>query len=137
MASRKFQKKIQEVAAQVMDDGEQFVAGVAGQAGTGAVAKLGSPSQPLYQKARLAAYATGDVFNALAILTDRNVYLISTPPLKAYEVKDVVLKRPVDGAEVMLAGKNRLRIDDFYMTYMYRMGKEAKRFAELAPQNAH
>jgi hypothetical protein len=76
------------------------------------------------------------MFNALAILTDRSVYLIRTPPLKAYEIKEVVLKRPVDGAEVELAGRNRLRIEDYYLTYTFRMGTDAKRFAELASQTA-
>jgi hypothetical protein len=134
MASKKFQRKIEEVAGQVMDPGEQFVAGVAGQAGSGAVSKLGSPSQQVYNRARLAAYATGDMFNALAILSDEHVYLVSTPPLKAYEVKDVVLKMPASEAEVELKGKNRLRIDDFTMTYMRRMGSEAEKFVDLASQ---
>jgi hypothetical protein len=135
MASRKFHRKIEEVAAQVMDDGEQFVAGVAGQAGAGTVAKVGGWSRGA-EVARAAGYVTGDMFNALAILTDRSVYLIRTPPLKAYEIKEVVLKRPVDGAEVELAGRNRLRIEDYYLTYTFRMGTDAKRFAELASQTA-
>ena len=136
MASRKFQRKIQEVAAQVMDDGEQFVAAVAGQAGTGAIAKFGGWSRA-HQMERLGATATGDVFNALAILTDRNVYLIRTPLMKPYEVKDVVLKQSLGSAEVAVEGRNRLRIDDYFVTYTYRMGSEAKRFAQLASQTRH
>jgi hypothetical protein len=131
MASRKFHRKIEEVASQVMDDGEQFLAGVAGQAGAGVAAKVGGWSRGA-EVARAAGYVTGDMFNALAVLTDRSVYLIRTPPLKAYEIKDVVLKRPIDGAAVALAGRSRLRIDDYYLTYTFRMGGEAKRFAELA-----
>ena len=136
MASRKFNRKIEEVAAQVMDDGEQFVAGVAGQAGAGAVAKLGGWSRGA-EVARVGGYVTGDVFSALGILTDRNVYLIRTPPLKAFEVKEVVLKRPVAGAEVEWEGRSRLRIDDYYVTCTPRMRKDAERFAELASQPAH
>jgi hypothetical protein len=137
MASRKFHRKIEEVAAQVMDDGEQFVAGVAGQAGGGTVAKVGGWTKGA-EVARAAAFATGDMFPALGILTDRNVYLIRTPPLKAYEIKEVLLKRPVDGAEVSWTGSGRslLRIDDYYVTCTYRMRNEAKRFAELSAQTA-
>jgi hypothetical protein len=133
MASRKFQRKIEEVAAQVMEDGEQFVAGVAGQAGAGAVAKVGGWTKGA-EVARAGAYLTGDMFNALGILTDRNVYLVSTPPLKAYEVKEVVSKSPIGSAEVAWAGRSRLEIGDYYMTCTYRMRGEAQRFAELASQ---
>jgi hypothetical protein len=137
MASRKFHRKIEEVAAQVMDDDERFVAGVAGQAGAGVVAKVGGWSRGA-EAARAGAFVTGDMFAALAILTDRNVYLVRTPPLKAYVVKDVVLKSPVGSAEVTWTGtgKSRLRIDDYYMTCTYRMRNEAKQFAELASQTA-
>jgi hypothetical protein len=135
MASRKFQRKIEEVAAQVMDDGEQFVAAVAGQAGAGVAAKVGGWSKGA-EVTRAAGYVTGDMFNALAILTDRRVYLIRTPPLKAYEIKEVVLKLPVGGAEVALAGRSRLRIEDYDLTYTFRMGADAKRFAELASRTA-
>jgi hypothetical protein len=135
MASRKFQRKIEEVAAQVMDDGEQFVAAVAGQAGGGVAAKIGGWSRGA-EVTRAAGYVTGDMFNALAILTDRNVYLIRTPPLKAFEIKEVVLKQPIDDAEIELAGRSRLRIDDYYLTYTFRMGSDAKRFAELASRTA-
>jgi hypothetical protein len=135
MASRKFQRKIEGVAAQVMDDGEQLVAAVAGQAGAGAAAKMGGWSKGA-EVTRAASYLTGDVFSALGLLTDRSVYLIRTPPLKAFEVKEVVLKQPVKEAEVELAGRSRLRIDDFFLTYTFRMGGDAKRFAELASQAA-
>jgi hypothetical protein len=137
MASRKFHRKIEEVAAQVMDDGEQFVAGVAGQAGGGTVAKVGGWTKGA-EVARAAAYVTGEMFSALAILTDRSIYLIRTPPLKADEIKDVVLKRPIDGAEVSWtgSGRSRLHIDDYCMTCTYRMRNDAKRFAELASQTA-
>jgi hypothetical protein len=135
MASRKFQRKIEEVAAQVMDDGEQFVAGIAGQAGAGAVAKVGGWSRGA-EVARAAGYLSGDMFNALGVLTDQNVYLISTPPLKAFEIRDVVLKRPLAEAEVALAGRSRLQIEEYYVTYTFRMGSDAKRFAELASQTA-
>ena len=133
MASRKFKRKIQEVADTVMDDGEQFVAGVAGQAGEGAVAKVGGWTRGA-EVARTGAYLTGDVFSALGILTDQNVYLIRTPPLKAFEVKEVVLKRPVASAEVMWEGRSRLRIDDYFITCTPRMQKDAQQFAELASQ---
>jgi hypothetical protein len=137
MASRKFHRSIEAVAAQVMDDGERFVAGVAGQAGAGAVAKVGGWSRGA-EVARVGAFATGDMFAALAILTDRNVYLIRTPPLKAYVVKDVVTKTPLGNAEVAWtgSGKSRLQIGDYYMTCTYRMRNEAKRFAELATNAA-
>jgi hypothetical protein len=135
MASRKFHRKIQEVAAHVMDDGEQFVAGMAGQAGAGAIAKLGGWTHAA-EVARVGAAVTGDVFPALGILTDRNVYLIRTPLTKAYEVKDVVVKQPVGTAEVRAEARSRLQIDDYYVTYTRRMRSEAERFAELAAQTA-
>ena len=135
MASRKFQRKIEEVAAQVMEDGEQFVAGVAGQAGTGAVAKVGGWSRGA-EVARAASFLTGDVFNALGILTDRNVYLIATPPLKAFVVKEVALKGPVGAVEVAWEGKSRLRVDEFFITCTPRMRKDGEHFAELASQTA-
>ncbi len=111
MASRKFQRKIEAVAAQVMEDGEQFVA-------------------------RVGAYLTGDMFNALGILTDHNVYLLSTPPLKAFEVRDVVLKSPIGSTAVAWVGRSRLEIGDFYLTCTPRMAGDAQRFAELASQPA-
>jgi hypothetical protein len=137
MASRKFQRKIEEVAAQVMEDGEQFVAGVAGQAGAGGVAKVGGWTRGA-EAARAGAYLTGDMFNALGIVTDRNVYLIRTPPLKAYEIKEVVSKDPVGSVEVAWtgSGRSRLRIGEYFMTCTYRMRSEAQRFAELASRAA-
>ncbi len=135
MASRKFQRKIQEVAAQVMEDGEVFVAGVAGQAGAGAAAKLGGWTKGA-EVARVGAYLTGDMFSALGILTDRNVYLLSTPPLKAFEVRDVVSKTPIGGTEVAWVGRSRLEIGSFYLTCTPRMAGDAQRFAELASEAA-
>lgn len=135
MASRKFQRKIEEVAAQVMEDGEQFVAGVAGQAGAGAAAKLGGWTRGA-EVARVGAYLTGDMFNALGILTDRNVYLLSTPPLKAFEVRDVVLKSPIGSTAVAWVGRSRLEIGDFYLTCTPRMAGDGQRFAELASGSA-
>lgn len=135
MASAKFQRNIEEVAAQVMEDGEQFVAGVAGQAGAGAVAKVGGWTKGA-EVARVGAYLTGDMFNALGILTDRNVYLVRTPPLKAFEVKEVVSKSPIGSIEVAWVGRSRLEMGDFYVTCTPRMRGDAQRFAELASETA-
>jgi hypothetical protein len=94
---------------------DQFVAGVAGRAGAGAVAKVGGWTKGA-EVARAGAYLTGDMFNALGIVTDRNVDLVRTPPLEAYEVKEVVSKSPIGSTEVAWAGRSRLEIGDYYMT---------------------
>jgi hypothetical protein len=93
MASKKFHRKIREVADQVMEEGEEFRSGLAGMAGQGVTAKAGGWGQGA-QMARAGGFFTGKMWNALVILGDRNLYLIRAPVFKAYDVKEVVLKAP-------------------------------------------
>jgi hypothetical protein len=97
MASKKFHRKIQEVADEVMDDGETFRAGLAGTSG----------------------------YNALVVVSDRNVYLIKTPPLKAYAVKEVVLKAPLGEVAVERNGGLAVRVGDHVVNHSLRMNNEA------------
>jgi hypothetical protein len=124
MASKKFHRKIQEVADQVMDDGETFRAGLAGQAGGGIAAELGANSGGA-QVMRAGATIAGKMFPALVVVTDRNVYLIKTPPLKAYAVKEVVLKAPLGEATVARNGGTKVQVGDYLVSHTLRMNKEA------------
>jgi hypothetical protein len=125
MASKRFQRKVREVANQVMEDGEEFRTGLAGQAGQGTTAKAGGWS-PGAQTARAGAVFAGKMFNALVILGDRNLYLIRTPKFKAYEVTEVVLKAPRDEVSIRRTGGTRIQVGDYYVTYTFPMESQAK-----------
>src|SRR5581483_12172118 len=135
MASKKFHRKIREVADQVMEEGEEFRSGLAGQGGQGVTAKVGGWS-PGAQTARAGAVFAGKMWNALVILGDRNVYLIRTPMLKAYEVKEVVLKAPRRDVPISSAGGTRIQVGDYYVTYTPKMGSQAKDFLAEAGASA-
>ena len=66
------------------------------------------------------------------ILGDRNVYLVRTPRFSAWKVEEVVMKEPVGTVPVEHSGGTGLRIGDYKVTYMFRMGSEAKQFVQMA-----
>jgi hypothetical protein len=131
MASKKFQRKIREVADQVMEEGEEFRSGLAGQAGEGGAAKVGAQSGGA-QVMRAGATLAGRMWGALVILGDRNVYLIRTPMLKAYEVKEVVFKAPRDSVEIRSDGATRIRLGDYLVNYTLKMRGQAEQFLAQA-----
>lgn len=136
MASAKFHRKIREVADKVMEEGEEFVSGVAGQAGAGYSAKAGMGLGGTFgegaQVVRAGATLAGKMFQALVILTDRNVYVIKTPMLKAYEVKEVALKGARSEVPIERVGSTRIRVGDYMVVYTIRMSSQASDFLDAA-----
>ncbi len=131
MASKKFERKIREVAEEVMEPGEEFRAGIAGQAGTGMIAKAGTWTGA-GQMARAGATLKGSMFNALAILTDRHVYVIRTPKFQAFKVSEVVLKAPVGNVEIAAESRMRVQIGDYLLTYTFRLAPDVEDFIAQA-----
>jgi hypothetical protein len=131
MASKKFERKIREVADEVMEPGEEFRAGIAGQAGTGLMAKSGSWFAG-NQMMRAGMTVKGSMFNALAILTDRHVYLIRTPKFQAFKVDEVVLKEPTDSVTVAGHKGMVLQINEYHLTYTFRLASDVEDFAKQA-----
>jgi hypothetical protein len=134
MASKKFDRKIREVAAQVMEEGEEFRVGLAGRAGLSAASEAGVVHSAA-QTVRMVSTIARKMFNALVILGDRNMYLIRTPRLSAWKVEDVVLTEPVATLAVEDAGDLWLRIGDYMVHYTIRLGSEAKELVQMAAEN--
>jgi hypothetical protein len=133
MVSDKFQRKMRSVAAEVMDPDEELRGAVAGQAAAGAIAQVGTHTGGA-QLATAGSTLTGRTFNALAILTDRHVYLVRTPRFHAFRVSEVVLQAPVNSLDIVPQARARVRIGDYMLTYQVEMRGQVERFVALAAQ---